>query len=58
MRKILIVGSGQSGLQLALGLQARGYDVTVMSARTAEEIRVGQVMSTQCMFEYSLNLER
>ena len=58
MRKILIVGSGQSGLQLALGLQARGYDVTVMTARTAEEIRDGQVMSTQCMFEYSLDLER
>jgi len=58
MRKILIVGSGQSGLQLALGLQARGYDVTMMTARTADEIRGGQVMSTQCMFEYSLDLER
>src|SRR5579883_2330341 len=58
MRKILIVGSGQSGLQLALGLQARGYDVTMMTARTADEIRDGQVMSTQCMFEYALDLER
>ena len=28
MRKILIVGAGQSGLQLALGLQSNGYDVT------------------------------
>ena len=34
MRKILIVGAGQAGLQLALSLQAEGYDVTVMSART------------------------
>jgi 2-polyprenyl-6-methoxyphenol hydroxylase-like FAD-dependent oxidoreductase len=58
MRKILIVGSGQSGLQLALGLQAGGYDVTMMTVRTAEEIRDGQVMSTQCMFDYALNLER
>lgn len=37
--KILIVGAGQSGLQLALGLQQHGYDITVMSARTPEEIR-------------------
>ena len=34
MRKVLIVGAGQSGLQLALGLRAKDYDVTVMSART------------------------
>ncbi|MBW1603063.1 FAD-binding oxidoreductase [Streptomyces sp. JJ66] len=58
MRKILIVGAGQSGLQLALGLQAEGYDVTVMSNRTADEIRGGRVMSTQCMFDQALQHER
>ncbi|SFW80440.1 styrene monooxygenase/indole monooxygenase family protein [Amycolatopsis australiensis] len=58
MRKVLIVGAGQSGLQLALGLQAKGYDVTVMSARTPEEIRNGRVMSTQCMFHDALQHER
>ncbi|HZC41755.1 MAG TPA: styrene monooxygenase/indole monooxygenase family protein, partial [Streptosporangiaceae bacterium] len=58
MRKILIVGSGQSGLQLALSLQAEGYDVTVMSARTPEEIRGGRVMSTQAMFGPALQVER
>jgi hypothetical protein len=58
MRKILVVGAGQSGLQLALTLQARDYDVTVMSARTPEEIRGGRVMSTQAMFHNSLQLER
>jgi hypothetical protein len=57
-RKILIVGAGQSGLQLALGLQQHGYDVTVMSARTAEEIRTGRVMSTQAMFHPALQRER
>jgi hypothetical protein len=64
VRKILIVGAGQSGLQLALCLQAEGYDVTVMSARTPEEIRNGWPTSTQLMFwpaidrerEYALNL--
>ncbi len=58
MRKILIVGSGQSGLQLALSLQSHGYDVTVMSARTADEIRGGRVMSTQAMFDRALGMER
>ncbi|WP_037572905.1 styrene monooxygenase/indole monooxygenase family protein [Phaeacidiphilus oryzae] len=58
MRRILVVGSGQSGLQLALGLQADGYDVTVMTNRTPEEIRDGRVMSTQCMFHTALQHER
>ncbi|MFI8522771.1 styrene monooxygenase/indole monooxygenase family protein [Streptomyces sp. NPDC085481] len=58
MRKILIVGAGQSGLQLALGLQSQGYEVTLMSNRTADEIRSGRVMSTQCMFDTALQHER
>jgi hypothetical protein len=58
MRKILVVGAGQAGLQIALGLQSQGYDVTVMSNRTADEIRGGRVMSTQCMFDKALQHER
>jgi len=57
-RKILIVGAGQSGLQLAHGLLQSGYEVTLMSARTAEEIRAGRVMSTQAMFDAALQHER
>jgi len=58
VRKILIVGAGQAGLQLALGLQAQGYDVTVMSNRTPDEIRGGRVMSTQVLFPTALRHER
>lgn len=58
MRTILIVGAGQSGLQLALGLQSQGYEITLMSNRTADEIRGGRVMSTQCMFRTALGHER
>ncbi|MEV4654419.1 styrene monooxygenase/indole monooxygenase family protein [Micromonospora sp. NPDC049301] len=58
MRKILIVGAGQSGLQLGLSLLAEGYDVTIMSARTPDEIRRGWVMSTQAMFAAALDTER
>jgi 2-polyprenyl-6-methoxyphenol hydroxylase-like FAD-dependent oxidoreductase len=57
-RKILIVGAGQSGLQLAHGLLQDGYEVTLMSARTAQEIRAGRVMSTQAMFDAALQHER
>ncbi|GLU46472.1 styrene monooxygenase/indole monooxygenase family protein [Nocardiopsis ansamitocini] len=58
MRKILIVGGGQSGLQLALGLLDDDYDVTLVTARTPDEIRGGRVLSTQCMFDTALQHER
>ncbi len=58
MRRILIVGAGQSGLQLAHGLLAEGYEVTIMSARTPDEIRNGWPTSTQAMFAPALDTER
>jgi hypothetical protein len=57
-RKIAIVGAGQSGLPLALALQARGDRVTLLTNRSADDIRNGRVMSSQCMFGTSLQVER
>jgi hypothetical protein len=58
MPKVTIVGAGQAGLQLAIGLLANGYDVTVVSNRTPEQIANGRVTSSQCMFDSSLAHER
>lgn len=58
MRSIAIVGGGQAGLPLALGLLAQGYQVTVATNRTPDDIRGGRVMSSQCMFDQSLQIER
>jgi hypothetical protein len=58
MRRIAIVGAGQAGLQLALGLLAKGYHVTLATNRDGEDIRNGKVMSSQCMFNAALQSER
>ena len=58
MSSFLIVGAGQAGLQLALGLRQDGHDVTVVSNRTPDDIRDGRVMSSQCMFDTALQTER
>ena len=58
MTKITIIGGGQSGLQLGIGLLQNGYDVTVVSDRTPEQIHDGRVTSSQCMFATALDHER
>ena len=58
MRNITIVGAGQSGLQLGLGLLKNGYRVRLISNRTAQDIATGKVMSSQFMFNDALQAER
>lgn len=58
MTKIAIVGAGQGGLHLAIGLQQDGHDVTVLSNRTAAQIYDGFVTSSQSMYGMALGLER
>ncbi|MFJ4183635.1 styrene monooxygenase/indole monooxygenase family protein [Kitasatospora sp. NPDC089509] len=57
MRRIAVVGAGQAGLQLALGLVADGYEVTLVAERTPERVRGGRVLSTQAMFGPALRIE-
>jgi 2-polyprenyl-6-methoxyphenol hydroxylase-like FAD-dependent oxidoreductase len=58
MRKILIVGAGQSGLHLAHGLLSSGYDVTLITGRTSTELRTGRPSITQLTFPTVLEYER
>jgi flavin reductase (DIM6/NTAB) family NADH-FMN oxidoreductase RutF/2-polyprenyl-6-methoxyphenol hydroxylase-like FAD-dependent oxidoreductase len=58
MKRIAIVGAGQSGLQLGIGLLGAGYEVTLYSDRSADDILHGHVMSSQCMFDSALETER
>src|SRR5439155_24023018 len=58
MKRIAIIGAGQSGLQLGLGLLSAGYQVTLYSDRSGDEIQHGHVLSSQCMFDSALETER
>jgi styrene monooxygenase A-like protein len=57
-RRIGIVGAGQSGLQLGIGLRQAGHEVILLSNQQAEQIRTGRVSSSQCMFATALGHER
>lgn len=56
-RRIAIVGAGPAGTTLALGLLQQGYDVTLVSDRSPEQIRTGPVLSSQITFESALEVE-
>jgi len=58
MRKIAIIGAGQSGLQLGIGLVSAGFKVTIFSDKTPADLLTGKVLSSQCMFNNALNTER
>ncbi|GAB1365006.1 hypothetical protein MASR1M32_42420 [Rhodobacter sp.] len=58
MRKFTIVGGGQSGLMVAIGLLKAGHKVRVVQNRTGEDIAKGKVLSSQCMFSNAVQHER
>ncbi len=58
MRRIGIVGAGQSGLQLGIGLLKNGHEAVLLSNQTPEQIANGRVTSSQCMFDAASQHER
>jgi hypothetical protein len=58
MTKIGIVGAGQAGLQLGIGLLGSGYQVVMLSNLTGAQIAAGRVTSSQCMFDTARSHER
>lgn len=57
MGRYTIVGAGQAGLMVGIGLLDAGHDVRMISNRTAEQLRTGRVLSSQCMFGQALARE-
>ena len=58
MRHITVVGGGQAGLLLAIGLRQGGYQVRLVQNRSADELRTGKVLSSQCVFAAARAEER
>ncbi len=58
MRKIAIMGAGQSGLHLGIRLVRSGCEVTIISERSAEEIFNGPPTGATYLFNDSLQLEK
>ena len=54
MAKVTIVGAGQSGLQLGIGLVQAGHDVRLVSNRTPEDFRHGKACAS---FDWYQNYE-
>lgn len=57
-RSVAIVGAGQAGLLLGCTLLDKGYAVTMVTNRSAEDIWNGKVMSSQFIFDPALQIER
>ncbi len=58
MRKIAIVGAGQAGLQFGFDLLAKGYEVTLYSDRTAQQVFNGRCTATAFVFHQAVEHER
>lgn len=58
MRNISIIGAGQAGLQLGIGLVKAGYNVLIYTRQTAQEVLNGNILSSPSMFHSALQCER
>jgi|GEM_PF-126036 len=58
MKHIAIVGAGQSGLLLAIGLLKNGIQVSLYNQENPEQIINGRIRSSQAIFDSALEIER
>ena len=58
MKNIGIVGCGIAGLHLGLLLQQHGFDATIYSDRSPEQIRAGRIQNFVVRFQNTLERER
>jgi len=58
MKKICIIGAGQSGLLLAIGLLRHNYKVTLISNKSSDDFVDGYILSNQALFDTGLCFER
>lgn len=56
-RAATVVGAGQGGMHLAFGLHAMGWDVTLVSDRTAEQMLASQAMASHGLHARSVRFE-
>lgn len=58
MSEIAIIGGGQSGLQLAITLKRKNFNVSLYSNRSPKQVLSGKILSSQGMFNSALSIER
>ncbi|NML18665.1 styrene monooxygenase/indole monooxygenase family protein [Azohydromonas caseinilytica] len=58
MRQISLIGGGQAGLLLGFALLEKGYDVSLYTDRSAEQVSNSRLPSTPFLFDGSLQFER
>lgn len=58
MRSISIIGAGQAGLQLGIGLLKLFYEVSIYNPQAAKEVPNGFILSSPSMFHSALQNER
>jgi flavin reductase (DIM6/NTAB) family NADH-FMN oxidoreductase RutF/2-polyprenyl-6-methoxyphenol hydroxylase-like FAD-dependent oxidoreductase len=56
-RTATVVGAGQAGMHLAFGLHGMGWDVTLVSDRTAEQMLASQAMASHGLHSRSMRFE-
>ncbi|HSK79429.1 MAG TPA: hypothetical protein VLQ45_23450, partial [Thermoanaerobaculia bacterium] len=56
-RSIAVIGAGQAGLQLGIGLLEKGFAVTLVADRSADEVFNGRLTATAGLFATALSYE-